>query len=183
VIKSKIRKRILHIRKEKNNKNIKLSFLKVFNEIKNKISKNKIIGGYYPVNFEIDILEILESLEKKIGVQISLPVIKKNNEMDFYYWSTKSLLKLNKFGIPEPEKIKKVLPDVIFVPIVAFDNRLYRIGYGGGYYDRYIQKLSTKKKNFFKVGIAHSSQKITQVPINKYDKKLDIIITEKNTLR
>jgi len=182
VIKSKIRKKILYIRKNQNNKNIKFSFLKVFEEIKKKISRNKIIGGYYPVNFEIDILEILESLEKKAGVKLSLPVIKKNNEMDFYSWSTKSLLKINKFGIPEPEEIKKVFPDLIFVPIVAFDNRLYRIGYGGGYYDRYIQRLSNKKK-FFKIGIAYSCQKINKIPINKYDKKLDIIITEKYILR
>ena len=182
MIKSKIRKKILYIRKKKNNKNIKFSFLKVFKEIKKKNLKNKIIGGYYPVNSEIDILEILDSLEKKVGMKLSLPIVKKNNEMDFYKWSTKSLLKLNKFGIPEPEEIKKVFPDVIFVPIVAFDNRLYRIGYGGGYYDRYIQKLSNKKK-LFKIGIAHSCQKINKVPINKYDKKLDIIITEKYILR
>ena len=102
--------------------------------------------------------------------------------MDFYSWSLKNLLKLNKYGIPEPEKIKKVFPDIIFVPIVAFDNRLYRIGYGGGYYDRYIQKHSSKKK-LLKIGIAHSYQKINKVPINKYDKKLDIIITEKYILR
>ena len=182
MIKSKIRKKILYIRKKQNNKNIKFLFLKFFKEIKKKILKNKIIGGYYPVNYEIDILEILESLEKKVGAKLSLPVIKKNNEMDFYKWSTKNLLKLNKFGIPEPEEVKKVFPDLIFVPIVAFDNRLYRIGYGGGYYDRYIQKISNKKK-LFKIGIAHSCQKINKVPINKYDKKLDIIITEKYILR
>ena len=182
MIKSKIRKKILYIRKKKNNKNIKLSFSKIFKEIKKKISPKKIVGGYYPVNFEIDILEILENLEKKIGIQLSLPVIKKNNEMDFYSWSTKNLLKLNKYGIPEPEKTKKVFPDIIFVPVVAFDNRLYRIGYGGGYYDRYIHKISNKKK-LLKIGIAHSCQKINKVPINKYDKKLDIIITEKYILR
>ena len=182
MIKSKIRKKILYIRKKKNNKNIKFSFSKIFKEIKKKISPKKIVGGYYPVNFEIDILEILENLEKKIGIQLSLPVIKKNNEMDFYSWSTKNLLKLNKYGIPEPEKTKKVFPDIIFVPVVAFDNRLYRIGYGGGYYDRYIHKISNKKK-LLKIGIAHSCQKINKVPINKYDKKLDIIITEKYILR
>ena len=102
--------------------------------------------------------------------------------MDFYIWSTKNLLKLNKYGIPEPEKTKKVFPDIIFVPVVAFDNRLYRIGYGGGYYDRYIHKISNKKK-LLKIGIAHSCQKINKVPTNKYDKKLDIIITEKYILR
>ena len=182
MIKSKIRKKILYIRKKKNNKNIKFSFLKVFTELKKRISKKKIVGGYYPVNFEIDILEILENLEKKIGMQLSLPVIKKNNEMDFYNWSSKNLLKINKYGIPEPEQIKKVFPDVIIVPLVAFDTRLYRLGYGGGYYDRYIDKIS-KKKKLLKIGIAYSFQKINRVPVNKYDKKLDIIITEKYVLK
>ena len=181
MLKSKIRKKILNIRKKKNRKNIKFSFLKIFKEIKKNISKKKIIGGYYPVNFEIDILDFLEKLETK-GLQLCLPVVKKNNEMDYYSWSTKNLLKLNKYGIPEPEKIKKVFPDIVLVPLVAFDNRLYRIGYGGGYYDRYIEKLSNKK-NLFKIGIAHSCQKINRVPANKYDKKLDIIITEKYVLR
>jgi len=181
VIKSKIRKKILYIRKKKNNKNFKFSYLKIFKEIKKNISKKKIIGGYYPVNFEIDILEFLEKLEIK-GQQLCLPVVKKDNEMDFYNWSIKNLLKLNKYGIPEPEQIKKVFPDIIFVPLVAFDSRLYRIGYGGGYYDRYISKISNKK-NLLKIGIAHSCQKINRVPTNKYDKKLDIIITEKYVLR
>ena len=181
MIKSKIRKKILDIRKKKNNKNIKFPFLKIFKEIKKNISKKKIVGGYYPVNFEINILEFLEKLEAK-GMQLCLPVVKKSNEMDFYSWSTKNLLKLNKYGIPEPEQIKKVFPDIILVPLVAFDSRLYRIGYGGGYYDRYIDKLSNKK-NLLKIGIAHSCQKINRVPTNKYDKKLDIIITEKYVLR
>tara|TARA_B100001175_G_C19253968_1_gene516062 strand:+ start:195 stop:737 length:543 start_codon:yes stop_codon:yes gene_type:complete len=180
VIKSKIRKKILIIRK--NNKiNFKLPFLKIYKEIKKNILKKKLIGGYYPVNFELNILNILEKLENK-GLKLSLPIVKKNNEMDFYSWSFKKLLQVNKYGIPEPEKTKKVIPDVILVPLVAFDDKLYRIGYGGGYYDRYIEKIS-KKKNLLKIGIAHSCQKINRVPINKYDKKLDIIITEKYILR
>ena len=181
MLKSTIRKKILNIRKKNNSKNIEISFLKIFKEIKKNISKKKIIGGYYPVNFEIDILDILDQLEIK-GLKLSLPVIKKNNEMDFYTWSNNDLLILNKYGIPEPEQIKKVIPDVILIPLVAFDSRLFRIGYGGGYYDRYIGKFSNKK-NLFKVGIAHSCQKINVVPTNNYDKKLDVIITEKYVLR
>jgi len=181
VLKSKIRKKILNIRKKQNNQNIQFSFSKIFKVIKKNNMKRKIIGGYYPVNFEIDILNILQQLEFK-GNQICLPAIKKNNEMDFYLWTFQDLLKLNKFGIPEPEKIKKVIPDIIFVPLVAFDKRLYRIGYGGGYYDRYIGKF-LNKKNILKVGIAHSCQKINKAPINKFDKKLDIIITEKYILK
>jgi len=181
VLKSKIRKKILNIRKKNYGKDIKFFFLKLFKEINKNNIKKKIIGGYYPVNFEINILELLNKLETK-GLKLSLPVVKKNKEMDFYRWSSSSLLKLNKYGIPEPEQIKKVFPDIILVPLVAFDSRLYRIGYGGGYYDRYIKKISNKKK-IFKIGIAHSCQKINKVPANKYDRKLDIIITEKYILR
>ena len=76
----------------------------------------------------------------------------------------------------------RYIPYLILVPLVEFDIKLYRLGYGGGYYDRYIDKIS-KKKKLLKIGIAHSCQKINRVPINKYDKKLDIIITEKYILR
>ena len=176
--KSKIRKKILNIRRKKISQNINFSFFEILKKIKKK--NLKIIGGYYPVNFEVNVLNFLNELEKK-GYKISLPVIKKNKEMDFYLWSFKDFLKLNKFGIPEPEKNKKVIPELIIVPLVAFDKKLFRIGYGGGYYDRYIQKYLIKK-NILKVGIAYSFQKINKVPINKFDKKLDIIITEKYIL-
>ena len=72
-------------------------------------------------------------------------------------------------------------PDIILVPLLAFDERLYRLGYGGGYYDRYIEK-AYKKKPFIKVGLALSVQKIDNVPTTKYDKKLDYIVTEKYIL-
>ena len=181
MLKSKIRKKILKIRKKRNFNNIKLTFSKIFNEIKKENIKKKVIGGYYPINFEIDILDFLLNIESKCS-QVSLPSINENSQMDFFKWSHNDLLKLNKFGIPEPLKNKKVIPDIVFLPLVAFDKRLYRIGYGGGYYDRYIEKVSNKKK-ILKIGIALSYQKINKVPENKYDKKLDMIITEKYILR
>ena len=60
--------------------------------------------------------------------------------MDFYKWSPNDPLKISSFGIPQPIKLKKVYPDIIFVPIVAFDKFRNRIGYGGGFYDRYLEK-------------------------------------------
>ena len=181
MLKSKIRKKILNLRKSKNIHNIKLDFFKIYNILKIFNLKNKSIGGYYPVNHELDDLNILKGLELK-KIKVSLPVIKKKNDMDFYLWSYKNLLNVNKYGIPEPERSQIIYPDIILIPLVAFDKRFYRIGYGGGYYDRYIEKLS-KKKKFIKIGIAHSCQKIKRVPNNKYDKKLDILITEKYILR
>ena len=96
--------------------------------------------------------------------------------MNFYKWSFSDPLKINRYGIPEPETKDLVYPDIILVPLVAFDKNLNRLGYGGGYYDRLIEKLS-KKKKIIKIGLALSVQKIEKVPINKYDQKLDFIIT------
>ena len=101
--------------------------------------------------------------------------------MDFYKWSYREPLKINKYGIPEPESNFLVYPDIILVPIVAFDNNLNRLGYGAGYYDRLISKLS-KKKKLLKIGLALSVQKINNIPTNKYDEKLDYIVTEKYIL-
>ena len=147
MLKSQLRKKILKIRKKKNIKNIQINFnelIKIFK--KEKINK-KTIGGYYPVNFEIDDLILLKKFEKN-KFNISLPVIKKNFQMDFYKWSFADPLKVNKYGIPEPEIRNIIYPDILLIPLVAFDKNLNRLGYGGGYYDRLIKKLSKKKKNY-----------------------------------
>ncbi len=180
MLKSKLRKKVLKIRKIVNKKNYKIDFKKVFNLIKKNNLVTKSIGGYFPVNYEVDDLEILNKFAKK-NYQISLPVIKKKFKMDFYKWSFHDPLKINQYGIPEPTSKKIIYPDVILVPLVAFDNNLNRLGYGGGYYDRVIKKLS-KKKKILKIGLAFSIKKINNVPVTKYDKKLDYIVTDKYTL-
>jgi len=180
VLKSKLRKKALKIRKVANKNNLKINFNKVFSLIKKNYLIKKSIGGYFPVNYEVDDLEILKEFAKK-NYQISLPVIKKNFNMDFYKWSFDDPLKINQYGIPEPNSKKLIYPDVILVPLVAFDNNLNRLGYGGGYYDRVIEKLSERKK-ILKIGLAFSVQKVNSVPVTKYDKKLDYIVTDKYIL-
>ena len=180
MFKSKLRKKILKLREVENFKNIKIDFDNVFDLLKKNNLTKKCIGGYFPVNHEIDDLEILKKLKKK-KYQISLPVIKKNFDMDFYRWSFDDPLKINKYGIPEPFSKKLIYPDILLVPLVAFDKNLNRLGYGGGYYDRVIDKLS-KKKYILKIGLALSVQKINNVPVTKYDKKLDYIVTDKYIL-
>jgi len=177
VLKSKLRKKILKIREKNNTKNIQIDFNKIIKILKKEKMTKKIIGGYYPVNFEVDDLGLLKKF-KKNRFNISLPVIKKNFQMNFYRWSFSELLKVNKYGIPEPETKNIVYPDILLIPLVAFDKNLNRLGYGGGYYDRLIKKLS-KKKNIIKIGLALSVQKIDKVPINIYDQKLDYILTNK----
>ena len=177
MLKSKLRKKILKIREKVNKKNIQIDFNQLIKILKKEKINNGTIGGYYPVNFEIDDLVLLKKFEKN-RFNISLPVIKKNFEMNFYKWSFSDLLKVNKYGIPEPENNNIVYPDILLIPLVAFDKNLNRLGYGGGYYDRLIKILSQKKK-IIKIGLAFSFQKIDKVPINAYDQKLDYIVTNK----
>ena len=145
--KIKLRKKVLKIRKKINQINHKISFIKIINLINKNNNKKKNIGGYFPVNNEIDDLEILKKLEKK-KYKICLPVVKNNFNMDFYNFSFSEPLIVNKYGIPEPKKTHIVYPDVVLIPMVAFDKKKNRLGYGGGYYDRMIEKLMKKKKNF-----------------------------------
>ena len=175
--KIKIRKKILKIRK-KNYHEIKISN-NLINHIRYKLNftKKKIIGGYFPINFEFDCLQILKKFYL-YGYTISLPILKKRRQMDFYKWNLNDPLNLSSLGIPQPEKLNQVYPDVLFVPIVAFDKHRNRIGYGGGYYDRYLEKIS-KIKNCITIGLAFSHQKVNKIRIDKFDKKLDLILTEK----
>ena len=174
--KSDIRKKIYYLRKKNYSKNKVINLNVFFNFLKKFRNNSKVIGGYYPFNYELNIMNILEMLEKK-KYKISLPKVNKDNMMDFFHWSTKDPLKINKYGIPETISMKKVYPKILLIPLVAFDSQLYRLGYGGGYYDRYISKYQNTHK-LIKIGIGFSYQKIIDLPINEYDKKLDYLITE-----
>ena len=148
-----------------------------------KLKKNKkmSISIYYPNSFEINILKILEN-EKFRKFNFLLPKIGKNNSMNFYKWSKKDILFLNKYGIPEPLKSKKILPDIILVPLLVYDKNKNRIGYGKGFYDRYLYKYIKKYKKIVTVGVAFSFQRHHNLPVNNKDFKLDYIITEKGLL-
>jgi len=177
VDKSEIRKKILKIRKKNISRNLEIDSNKILNILKKNKTTNKIVGGYYPYNYEVDAINILKNLEKQ-NYQISLPKIKKNSQMDFFFWSIKDPLEVNKYGIPEPISSKIVYPSFLLVPLVAFDKNLNRVGYGGGFYDRYIKKIK-KTKKIITIGLAYSFQKVNKVPINKFDSKLDFIVTNK----
>ena len=175
--KSEIRKKLLAIRKNYQIKNRKINFQEILNILKERNIKKKIVGGYYPYNYEIDSIHILDKFEKR-KYRISLPKIRKNSQMDFFQWSLNDPLIINKYGIPEPISKKTQYPDILLVPLVAYDKDLNRLGYGGGFYDRYIKKIK-KKKDVIIIGFSYSFQKIKQIKINKHDIKLDFVLTNK----
>ena len=181
--KSFLRKKFLTERKIKFSKSKNFNFSLLFSLIKKHFkSKKIIIAGYYPSNYEANIINFLEKASK-YKYKISLPVIKSSSNMCFIRWHYKDPLQVNKFGILEPiYKKKEITPDLIMVPLVAFDNDLNRIGYGKGYYDRMLRKVNKIKKKTIFLGIAYSFQRCKKIPINKYDFKLDYIFTEQGII-
>ena len=175
VNKSGIRKKILKIRKRNVFGDIKVNWNHIYRILEKKKVLGKVVGGYYPYNYEFDAIKILKQFEKK-KYQISLPKIKNEYDMNFFQWSTSDPLTINKFGIPEPTSNKILYPNILLVPLVAFDKYLNRVGYGGGFYDRYIKKIK-KNKEIVTIGLAYSFQEVKKIPTNKYDKKLDYILT------
>ena len=181
--KSYLRNKSLLQRKKKYLTVKKFNFNLIFKLIRKHFHKKKIIiAGYYPSNYEVNILNFLEEASKK-KFKIVLPVIKSSNKMSFKPWIFKEPLYVNKFGILEPNNLgKEIIPDLIMVPLVAFDRKLNRIGYGKGYYDRSLQKISKIKKKTITLGIAYSFQKCATIPTNKYDFKLNYVFTEQGII-
>ena len=178
-----LRRRSLLQRKKKYLTVKKFNSNLIFKLIRRHFHKKKIIiAGYYPSNYEVDILNFLEEASKK-KFKIALPVIKSSNKMSFKSWIFKEPLYVNKFGILEPNNLgKEIIPDLIMVPLVAFDRKLNRIGYGKGYYDRSLQKINKIKKKTITLGIAYSFQKCATIPTNKYDFKLHYVFTEQGII-
>ena len=166
------------IRRKRYNQNFKFNFRKFLKLVEDNKNAGNIVGGYYPYNYEFDVLQILKNFEKN-NFLISLPRIRENFKMDFYQWTFKEPLSINDYGIPEPMNKKKVIPNILLIPLVAFDRELNRLGYGGGFYDRYLSKIKNNKK-ILKIGAGFSFQKVNKIPVDKHDMNLDYIITEKN---
>ena len=100
--------------------------------------------------------------------------------MNFYKWKYKDPLKVNQFGMLEPllEK-KKLIPNVIVTPLLAFNKINHRLGYGKGYYDKFLNKYLKSNREILTIGVAFSFQKFNKLPISNFDVKLDFILTEK----
>ena len=177
--KNQLRKRYFKLRKKKYFEIDKEFFLPLLKLVRSKIKKRVIkIALYYPSNFELNVLKLLE-LKNIMDHDILLPVIDKKNQMNFFSWKKYDILLVNEYGILEPVKTQSKVPEVILVPILSFDKNKYRLGYGKGFYDRYLNKYLKKFKNILTVGVAFSFQRHHNLPVNQNDVKLDFIITEK----
>ena len=176
--KIQLRKKYLNLRKKRYYDIDKNFFLPLLKLIRLKIKKKNIkIALYYPSNFELNVLKILE-LNNIISQDILLPITDKNHLMNFFSWKKNEVLFVNEFGMLEPAKTQIKIPDVMLVPLLAFDENKYRLGYGKGFYDHFLNKYLKKFKKILTVGVAFSFQRHHKLPNNRNDVKLDFIITE-----
>ena len=182
--KNKLRKKYFLIRKKKYFE-IQTSFFNpLVKLIKIKYSKKIInLSSYYPASFEVDVLKIFQT-DMAYRLKMSLPVITGNNVMHFYKWEKNSVLQINRYGMLEPViRSVQVVPDIILVPLLAYDHHHNRLGYGGGFYDRYLNKYLKTNKKILTIGIAFSFQKHHKLPVLSKDVKLNFILTEKGMIK
>jgi 5-formyltetrahydrofolate cyclo-ligase len=140
------------------------------------IAKNAVVSFYWPMGDEADPRELANALAA-CGHMLALPVVvAKRSPLQFRSWREGDVLIVHPFGMHEPaESAARVTPDVLLVPLLAFDAKGTRLGYGGGFYDRTLHSLRTKRA----IGIAYAGQELEALPCHGHDHSLDAVVTQK----
>jgi 5-formyltetrahydrofolate cyclo-ligase len=142
------------------------------------LPRGAVVAGYWPIDDEIDIRPLLNSLADH-GHPVAMPVVlNRQQPMRFRRWNPGMVMQPGRFGIPTPpDTFPEVRPDVVLVPLLAFDRQGYRLGRGSGFYDHTLELLRATGK-IVAMGIAFSGQEVPVVPHDAYDQRLDWIVTE-----
>lgn len=140
--------------------------------------RGRALAGYMPMRTEIDPLPAMAAHDGPVGVPV---IMGAGQPLRFREWSPGVAMVPGDFGALIPAEGAWVEPEVLIVPMVAFDARGYRLGYGGGFYDRTLEGLRAKRPTLA-VGFAFAAQEVEEVPIEPTDQRLDAVVTE-NGLR
>jgi 5-formyltetrahydrofolate cyclo-ligase len=137
-----------------------------------------VVSGYAPIRSELDPRPLMLALAAH-GARLALPVaLARGHSLSFRAWTPDDKLVLGSMGIPEPSPAAaELVPDIMLVPLAAFDRTGHRIGYGGGYYDYTFSHLR-KARHVIGVGLAFAVQEIKTVPALAHDAALDYVLTE-----
>ncbi|HTQ83305.1 MAG TPA: 5-formyltetrahydrofolate cyclo-ligase [Pseudolabrys sp.] len=146
------------------------------------IAPGTIVSGYSPMRSEINPLPLMRRLADA-GAQLALPAIAgRGRPLTMRAWAFGAPLKSGQWGIREPTAdAAEVAPDILLVPLAAFDRTGHRIGYGAGYYDMTLRRLRAGKK-VIAIGIAFAAQEISEVPATERDERLDLVLTEREVI-
>lgn len=136
------------------------------------------VSGFWPIGSEANVMPLLLALGGR-GLDMALPVVPRRGEpLVFRRWRPDDPVDRGPFGIGEPQAAAPELePDLLLVPLLAFDRAGGRLGYGGGYYDRTLARLRARKR-ILAVGVAYAAQECATVPRDGHDARLDWVLTE-----
>ena len=141
------------------------------------IAPGTVVSGYSPIRSEIDLVPLMRALASK-GARLALPaVLARGKSLAFRAWSPNDRLMLGPLGILEPSPAAaEVVPNIMLVPLAAFDRQGHRIGYGAGHYDHTLAHL--RKVKPIAIGLAFAAQEIEAIPAMQHDVALDFVLTE-----
>jgi 5-formyltetrahydrofolate cyclo-ligase len=139
--------------------------------------KGYVIGSYYPREDELNV-RLLNFFLQDEGIVIAYPRVDELEGLTFHTVDFVKDLVKGPFGVMEaPESAPVVLPDLFLVPLLAFDARCHRLGYGKGHFDRTLQK-ARQTRNSLAIGVAYDMQRIDEMPNEPLDEQLDFVVTE-----
>ena len=146
------------------------------------ITPGTVLAGYSPIRSEIDPLPLMQALAAQ-GARLALPAIaSRGQSLRFRVWSANDRLVRGPLGILEPSPAAaEIIPDIVLVPLAAFDQTGHRIGYGAGHYDRTLAHLR-KSRHSTAIGLAFAAQQVEAVPALQHDVPLDYVLTETQIL-
>jgi 5-formyltetrahydrofolate cyclo-ligase len=146
------------------------------------IAPSTIISGFMPLKSEINPLPLIQKLAEA-GARLALPAIAgRGKPLIMRAWEFGAPLDRGQWGIREPKPdAPEVEPDILLVPLLAFDRAGYRIGYGAGYYDMTIHQLRARK-SVTAIGIAFAAQEVPKIPTTPRDERLDLVLTEREVI-
>jgi len=135
------------------------------------------VSAFLPIKSEIDIQPLVRKLRSRVN-RIVLPVVVSKQDIEFRLWIDDDSLVQAGFGTLGPGPQAPVIdPDLLLVPLAAYDDHGGRIGYGAGYYDRAITRISAQKP-LLCIGVAFAAQEVEKVPMEPHDRRLDMMLTE-----
>ena len=136
--------------------------------------RNRPLSGYMAMRTEIDPLGAMTAHQGPVGVPV---ILGKGQPLRFREWAPGCALVEGAFKALIPAEGAWIEPEILIVPLVAFDARGYRLGYGGGFYDRTLEGLRARRPTLA-IGFAFAAQELPEVPIEPTDQRLDAIVTE-----
>jgi 5-formyltetrahydrofolate cyclo-ligase len=138
----------------------------------------KIASVFWAINDEVATLPLIEGLASR-GITTALPVMRGfGKPLEFRAWAPGAALNEAKWGIMEPPPAPEVFPDLVFVPLAAFDRAGNRLGYGAGFYDRTLARLRAKQQ-IVAVGVGYAVQEFPAIPAETTDEQLDYVLTDR----